>query len=101
MSLTSDERRGLYKMGDARLAYVQECLKAGQNNPDALPTNMGLKDTDKLYDVILPRKHVKAVVFGHTHKRSATKVEDVHLIINHILVEHFQALLGSERPWVV
>jgi D-sedoheptulose 7-phosphate isomerase len=28
-------------------------------------------------------------------------VEDVHLIINHILVEHFQTKLAEEQPWVV
>jgi len=28
-------------------------------------------------------------------------VEDVHLIINHMLVEHFRARLEKERPWVV
>jgi D-sedoheptulose 7-phosphate isomerase len=28
-------------------------------------------------------------------------VEDVHLIINHILVEHFQLRLGDHHPWVV
>jgi D-sedoheptulose 7-phosphate isomerase len=28
-------------------------------------------------------------------------VEDVHLIINHILVEHFRAQLAQDRPWVV
>lgn len=28
-------------------------------------------------------------------------VEDVHLIINHILVEHFQRRLGEDHPWVV
>ena len=28
-------------------------------------------------------------------------VEDVHLIINHILVEHFQRRLGDIHPWVV
>jgi D-sedoheptulose 7-phosphate isomerase len=28
-------------------------------------------------------------------------VEDVHLIINHILVEHFRARLAEERAWVV
>jgi D-sedoheptulose 7-phosphate isomerase len=28
-------------------------------------------------------------------------VEDVHLIINHILVEHFQLRLAKLRPWVV
>jgi D-sedoheptulose 7-phosphate isomerase len=28
-------------------------------------------------------------------------VEDVHLIINHILVEHFKDRLAGQRPWVV
>jgi D-sedoheptulose 7-phosphate isomerase len=28
-------------------------------------------------------------------------VEDVHLIINHILVDHFKARLDESRPWVV
>lgn len=28
-------------------------------------------------------------------------VEDVHLVINHILVEHFRARLAEERAWVV
>lgn len=28
-------------------------------------------------------------------------VEDVHLIINHIVVEHFASRLAEERPWVV
>jgi|SRR5215207_10165921 len=28
-------------------------------------------------------------------------VEDVHLIINHILVEHFKRRLGDHDPWVV
>jgi D-sedoheptulose 7-phosphate isomerase len=33
--------------------------------------------------------------------RSYGIVEDVHLVINHILVEHFQQVLAAERPWVV
>jgi D-sedoheptulose 7-phosphate isomerase len=28
-------------------------------------------------------------------------VEDVHLVINHILVDYFKARLAQERPWVV
>jgi D-sedoheptulose 7-phosphate isomerase len=28
-------------------------------------------------------------------------VEDLHLIINHILVEYFQKKLAEEQPWVV
>jgi D-sedoheptulose 7-phosphate isomerase len=28
-------------------------------------------------------------------------VEDMHLVINHILVDYFKALLAEEQPWVV
>jgi D-sedoheptulose 7-phosphate isomerase len=28
-------------------------------------------------------------------------VEDVHLVINHMLVEYFRAHLGEQRPWVL
>jgi D-sedoheptulose 7-phosphate isomerase len=28
-------------------------------------------------------------------------VEDIHLIINHVMVEHFQRRLAEETPWVV
>jgi hypothetical protein len=28
-------------------------------------------------------------------------VEDVHLVINHILVEHFRTRLALDLPWVV
>ena len=76
-------------LGPAQLAWLAKALDARtdkpaiilvHHNPDVPSTKMGLTDTDKLYEVILPRKQVKAVVFGHTHKRSATKVEDVHLL---------------------
>jgi 3',5'-cyclic AMP phosphodiesterase CpdA len=76
-------------LGAAQLEWLAKSLDARKDKPAilfvhhnlaALPTTTGLTDTDKLYEVILPRKQVKSVVFGHTHKRSATKVEDVHLI---------------------
>jgi Icc protein len=89
--LDSLEKTGMVTgiLGPAQLTWLGKALDARKDkpavifvhhNPDALPTNMGLKDTDKLYEAILPRKQVKAVAFGHTHKRSATKIEDVHLI---------------------
>jgi D-sedoheptulose 7-phosphate isomerase len=28
-------------------------------------------------------------------------IEDVHLVINHILVDYFKGILAEERPWVV
>jgi 3',5'-cyclic AMP phosphodiesterase CpdA len=76
-------------LGAAQLEWLAKALDARRtkpavilvhHNPDALPTTHGLTDTDKLYETILPRKHVKAVVFGHTHTRAAAKVEGVHLI---------------------
>jgi 3',5'-cyclic AMP phosphodiesterase CpdA len=76
-------------LGTKQIAWLAKALDARKDkpavvfvhhNPDVPSTKNGLKDTDKLYEVILPRKQVKAVVFGHTHKRSATKVEDVHLV---------------------
>jgi hypothetical protein len=42
--------------------------------------NTGLTDTAAFYNVIVPRRHVKAVVFGHTHIWSAAQHEGIHLI---------------------
>jgi Icc protein len=89
--LDSLERTGVASgtLGPPQLAWLGKALDSRKDkpaiifvhhNPDMQPTTNGLKDTAKLYEAILPRKQVKAVVFGHTHKRSATKVEDVHLI---------------------
>ena len=36
------------------------------HNP-GLSGNMGLKDTVALFEVIRPRKQVKAYIYGHTH----------------------------------
>ncbi len=43
-------------------------------------TFMGLRDSDKLFDVVLPRKKVKALLFGHTHEWRITTEQDLHLI---------------------
>jgi hypothetical protein len=37
------------------------------HQPDSNGTTSGLKDTDAFYQVIRPRKQVKAYFFGHTH----------------------------------
>ncbi len=39
VSLSTEERRRLYKMGDKRLAFVQNSLNAAQNNRGILPTS--------------------------------------------------------------
>ena len=51
------------------------------HNPGKGENNHGLKDTEALFEVIRPRKQVKAYIFGHTH---VWKVErdpsGIHLI---------------------
>lgn len=42
--------------------------------------NDGLLDTVPLLDVLLPRKHVKAYLFGHTHEYSHKVIEGMHLV---------------------
>ena len=45
-----------------------------------LPRINGLLDTQAFYDVIVPRKQVKAYVFGHTHRWNVRQHEGIHLI---------------------
>jgi hypothetical protein len=42
VTLTPDERKRLYKMGDKRLAFVQNSLNAAQNNRNILPASFDL-----------------------------------------------------------
>jgi hypothetical protein len=39
VNLTADERRSLFKMGDKRLAFVQNSLKAAESNRGILPNS--------------------------------------------------------------
>jgi hypothetical protein len=42
VTLTLDERKRLYKMGDKRLAFVQNSLNAAQNNRNILPASFDI-----------------------------------------------------------
>ena len=51
------------------------------HNPQFLKVTTGLLDSVALLDVLAPRRHVKALVFGHTHDWHITQHEcGVHLI---------------------
>jgi hypothetical protein len=43
ITLTLDERKRLYKMGDKRLAFVQNSLNAAQSNRNILPASFDLE----------------------------------------------------------
>lgn len=44
------------------------------------PKTTGLTDTDALLSVLLPRRHVKAYIYGHTHRWQHGQREGLHLI---------------------
>src|SRR5690349_20172161 len=47
--------------------------------PDA-PKKTGLLDTEELLATLLPRRHVKALFFGHTHTWKLEQRDCLHLI---------------------
>ena len=74
-------------LGKDQRDWLQKFL----DQPDQRPTflffhhNMGdrdgcLLDGDRLLKIILPRKQVKAIFYGHSHVYAYAKIEDLHLI---------------------
>lgn len=52
------------------------------HNPHLDPTkpNGTLLDTNELFEILLPRKHVKALFFGHSHKWDLKEKDGMHLV---------------------
>jgi 3',5'-cyclic AMP phosphodiesterase CpdA len=64
-------------LGQEQLEWLAKTLDANpdmpaiiliHHNPGTVGSVSGLKDTEALYDVIRPRKQVKAYYYGHTHR---------------------------------
>jgi Icc protein len=78
------------RLGDAQRAWLARTLDANPDKPAILVThhNPGprelagpLEDTQELFDLIRPRKQVKAWVFGHSHVWQVKPDESgIHLI---------------------
>lgn len=77
-------------LGSEQLDWLSKALDAHADKPAFVfthhhpdpgkPETGGLRDTDALYDVLVPRKHVKAYFFGHTHHWEIKQHEGLHLI---------------------
>ncbi len=71
-------------------------------NPNAAPKSNekipGIIDTEALWTALAPRKHVKALLFGHTHNWSLTKRDGIHLINLPTVAYAFAA--GKPTGWV-
>jgi 3',5'-cyclic-AMP phosphodiesterase len=50
------------------------------HHPATGEKTQGLIDTQKLLDVLLPRRQVKALLYGHTHVWKVEKREDLHCV---------------------
>jgi 3',5'-cyclic-AMP phosphodiesterase len=78
-------------LGATQLAWLAQTLDAHPNKPalvmghhqtiNAGEAKSGLKDTQQLFDIIRPRKQVKAYIFGHTHVWRIQQDESgIHLV---------------------
>jgi len=77
-------------LGQEQLDWLAKTLDANpdlpalvliHHNPGKVGNVSGLKDTDALFEVIRPRKQVKAYLYGHTHHWSvAQDASGIHLI---------------------
>ncbi len=95
-------------LGTAQLEWLASALDANSDkpaiilvhhNPGVSETISGLKDTEAFYEVIRPRKQVKAFMYGHTHHWSVTKdPSGIHLInlpaVAYVFIE------GQPSGWV-
>lgn len=79
------------RLGDEQRAWLAAALDARPGKPALLMLHhnpvaaeagkkTGLLDTEELLALALPRRHVKAIFFGHTHVWRCTDREGLHLV---------------------
>ena len=78
---------GTGSLGDEQLKWLAEELDKRPDKPAILaahhnldPGSGTLQDQDKFWEVIKPRKQVKAYIYGHTHVYRESVRDNVHLI---------------------
>jgi 3',5'-cyclic AMP phosphodiesterase CpdA len=95
-------------LGQAQLDWLAKSLDANWKKPAIIlihhhpvkaETGNGLKDTQRLLELIRPRKQVKAWIFGHTHLWNVSEDESgIHFVNLPPVAYVFQA--GRPAGWV-
>ena len=95
-------------LGREQLDWLAKALDANpskpalvllHHNPGTIGTVGGLKDTAELFEIIRPRKQVKAYIFGHTHFWHVKQDESgIHLVNLPPVAYVFRA--GEPAGWV-
>ena len=97
------------RLEPAQLGWLAKALDAHQDRPalvmvhhnphlDPARQNTGLVDTSELFDVLLPRRQVKALFYGHSHQWNVQEKSGLHLMNLPAVAYHF----AKEQPtgWV-
>ena len=94
-------------LGKEQLTWLAQSLDANSKKPalvfvhhnPGIDGNIGLRDSLTLFEIIRPRRHVKAYVFGHTHLWKLEKdTSGLHLINLPPVAYVFQP--GNPSGWV-
>lgn len=96
-------------LGEKQLTWLKETLDAKTTKPvivmvhhdphdPARPKVSGITDTKEFLDIIVPRKQVKALIYGHTHVWNIKEREGMHCINLPTVAYVFKA--GSANGWV-
>ncbi|MFO0903985.1 MAG: metallophosphoesterase [Pirellulales bacterium] len=76
-------------LGDAQRQWLARALDAHADRPalvmvhhnlDERPTPSGLVDTPALLELLVPRKHVKALFYGHSHQWAVSQRDGLHVV---------------------
>jgi len=79
------------ELGAEQLDWLARALDARKDKPALVAAHhdpqwteaakrTGLRDTEKLFEVLVPRKQVKALFYGHTHRWRRAEREGIHLV---------------------
>lgn len=96
-------------LGEKQLGWLKETLDAKATKPaivlvhhhpilEEKPKVAGITDTKELMEILLPRKHVKALIFGHTHDWHNEQREGLHCVNLPAVAYVFKA--GKANGWV-
>jgi len=68
ISLTVDERRKRFKMGDKSLAFVNNSINVTQNNPEVVPSSFDIAEFEKDYHLTVALTEVLGLLDQLTEK---------------------------------
>lgn len=79
------------RVGEAQLAWLERCLEAARERPAIVMVHhnphpvmsgksSGLLDTEGLMKLVLAKRQVKALFFGHTHVAADFQLDGLHLV---------------------